>query len=259
MNLRNRVPSLARLMGRCVNFSVRRSLAEWRRPWDQEGRAGPPDDVAGDGRDVVLFGDTFNRYFERENLEAAERVLEACGYRLHRVKPLDGRRPLCCGRTYLTAGLVHEARIEARRTVSALAPFVERGARVVGLEPSCIPTFRDEFGARFAKQEVDAVAGSSFLLEEMLAADSAAGTTRLPLADQKGRIAHLHGHCHQKAFAATGAVEAVLKVVPGLRVETMETSCCGMAGAFGYKASAASSTSCVIGRPVTSASLANRS
>jgi Fe-S oxidoreductase len=87
-----------------------RSLPVWRKPWAQGGQAAIAGDVKGDGRDIVLFGDTFNRYFERENLEAAERVLAAGGYRLHKVEPRDGGRPLCCGRTFLSAGLVDEAR-----------------------------------------------------------------------------------------------------------------------------------------------------
>ncbi len=236
MNLRDRVPLLARLSERWLGFSARRSLPVWRRPWRQAGNAATPADVKGDGRDIVLFGDTFNRYFERENLEAAERVLAAGGYRIHKVGARDGDRPLCCGRTFLSAGLVDEARAEARRTLEALSPFVARGARIVGLEPSCLLTFRDEFGALLPKAETEPAAKAAFLLEELLAADLAAGTTSLPLKDQAGRVAHLHGHCHQKAFAAMGAVETVLRAVPGLDVRPIESSCCGMSGAFGYGA-----------------------
>jgi FAD/FMN-containing dehydrogenase/Fe-S oxidoreductase len=236
MNLRDRIPLLARLSERWLGFSAKRSLPVWRKPWAQTGRAATPGEVKGDGRDLVLFGDSFNRYFERENLEAAERVLAAGGYRLHKVEPRDGGRPLCCGRTFLSAGLVDEARIEAKRTLDALAPFVARGARIVGLEPSCLLTFRDEFSAILPKAEVEPVASAAFLLEELLAADLKAGTTTLPLKDQAGRIAHLHGHCHQKAFAAMGAVEATLRAIPGLDVRPIESSCCGMSGAFGYGA-----------------------
>jgi Fe-S oxidoreductase len=153
---------------------------------------------------------------------------------LHRVMPRRGTRPLCCGRTFLSAGLVDEARAEARRTLDALTPFVQRGARVVGLEPSCLLTFRDEFANLLPKNEVEPLAEASFLLEEALAADLAASKVKLPLRDQAGRMAHLHGHCHQKAFGAMGAVEAVLRSIPGLTVKTIESSCCGMAGAFGY-------------------------
>lgn len=236
MNLRDRIPALAKLSERFLGFSARRSLPVWRKPWAQGGKTATPAEVKGDGRDVVLFGDTFNRYYERENLEAAERVLAAGGYRIHKIEPADGGRPLCCGRTFLSAGLVDEARAEAKRTLDALSPYVAKGVRIVGLEPSCLLTFRDEFGAILPKAETEQAAKAAFLLEELLAADLKAGTTTLPLKDQAGRVAHLHGHCHQKAFAAMGAVEATLRAIPGLDVRPIESSCCGMSGAFGYGA-----------------------
>jgi Fe-S oxidoreductase len=235
MNLRDRVPALTRASERWLGLSARRSLPKWGRPWREKAAFGRPEDVVGDGRDLVLFGDTFNRYFERENLEAAERVLAAAGYRLHAVRAASGgSRPLCCGRTYMAAGRVDEAGKEARRTLDALAPFIAKGARVVGLEPSCLLTFRDEFASLLPKAEVAPLATASFLFEELLAADLAADRIVLSLEDQGGRTAHLHGHCHQKAFDAMGPVEDVLRRVPGLQVKTIETSCCGMAGAFGY-------------------------
>ena len=236
LNLRDRIGPVARATERYLGFSARRTLPKWGRPWAEKGPAASPADVAGDGLDLVLFGDTFNRYYERENLEAAERVLRAAGYRLHRVAPKDGKRPLCCGRTYLSAGLVDEARAEARRTLDALAPYVAKGARVVGLEPSCLLTFRDEFFALLPKAEVEPLAQAALLFEEALAADLASGRIQLPLSGQNGRVAHLHGHCHQKSFGVMGAVETVLKAVPGLEVRTVESSCCGMSGAFGYGA-----------------------
>jgi FAD/FMN-containing dehydrogenase/Fe-S oxidoreductase len=236
LNLRDAVPFLAKATERWFGLSARRTLPKWRRPWRQVGELAHPQDVVGDGRDIVLFGDTFNRYFERENLEAAERVLSAAGYRLHHVLPTGGGRPLCCGRTFLSAGLVDQARREARRTLDTLVPFVARGARVVGLEPSCLLTFRDEFAALLPRNAVEPLAAASFLVEEVLSADLEAGRVSLPLADQGGRTAHLHGHCHQKAFGVMGAVESVLRSVPGLNVQVIESSCCGMSGAFGYGA-----------------------
>ena len=234
LNLRDRIGPLARASERWLGFSARRTLPRWRNPWRETGAPARPADVLGDGRDVVLFADTFNRYYERENLEAAERVLRAAGYRLHR-PPVRGR-PLCCGRTYLSSGMVDEAREEARRCADALAPLVARGARIVGLEPSCLLTFRDEFGALLPKSEAGPLADGAVLFEEALAADRAAGRIAPAYADQGGRVAHLHGHCHQKAFDAMGALEAALRDVPGLDVRPIESSCCGMSGAFGYAA-----------------------
>ncbi|WP_375455034.1 FAD-binding and (Fe-S)-binding domain-containing protein [uncultured Methylobacterium sp.] len=234
LNLRDRVPALARLSERVTGLSARRTLPRWRRPWRETGEPAHPQDVAGSFRDVILFGDTFNRAFERENLEAAERVLTAAGYRLHRVLPASGNRPLCCGRTWLASGQTDRARAEARRTLAALLPFAKAGARIVGLEPSCLFTFRDEFAALLPGADTALLARQSVLFEELLATDLAAGRIALDLADQGGRVAHLHGHCHQKAFGAMGAVESVLRAVPGLDVRPIESSCCGMAGAFGY-------------------------
>ncbi len=186
---------------------------------------------------MVLFADTFNRYFERENLDAALRVLVAGGYRVHALLPADGDvRPLCCGRTFLSVGQIAEARREMERTLSALAPYVARGMPVIGLEPSCLFTFRDELPALIESETVDKLSASALLLEEFLAREQAAGRLNLPLGPLK-RKALLHGHCHQKAFDAMGAVESMLKLVPELSVETVESSCCGMAGAFGYAAS----------------------
>ncbi|MER2265118.1 FAD-binding and (Fe-S)-binding domain-containing protein [Methylobacterium oxalidis] len=236
LNLRDRYAPLARLSERVAGLSARRTLPRWRRPWAETGEAAHPQDVTGDFRDVILFGDTFNRAFERENLEAAERVLAAAGYRLHRVFPSKGRRPLCCGRTYLASGQTDRARAEARRTLDTLLPYVRAGARVVGLEPSCLLTFRDEFAALLPGEDAALLARSSLLFEELIAADLATGRIELPLADRGGRVAHLHGHCHQKSFGVMGSVETVLRRVPGLEVRVIESSCCGMAGAFGYGA-----------------------
>jgi Fe-S oxidoreductase len=193
-----------------------------------------PAEAGQGGRDVVLFADTFNRYFEPENLRAAVRVLHAGGYRVQQATPRDGsRRPLCCGRTFLAIGRVDEARREAERTVAAIEPLVESGMPVVGLEPSCIFSFRDEIPAMMRDERVARIVDHAVLFEEFLARESSAGRLALPLAPLRGRVL-LHGHCHQKSFGAMGAVEAALKLIPDIEVETIESSCCGMAGSFGY-------------------------
>ncbi|MEA3023401.1 MAG: hypothetical protein QOK01_2253, partial [Alphaproteobacteria bacterium] len=196
-----------------------------------------PSPAGGGGKgEVVLFADTFNRYFERENLDAALAVLGAAGYRVHVATPADGSsRPLCCGRTFLSVGKVDEARREAERVLAALDPFVARGVPVVGLEPSCILGFRDEIPALLPDGRARALAGQAMLFEEFLAREAEAGRLDLPLAPIGSR-ALVHGHCHQKAFDAFAAVATVLALVPGLGVETIESSCCGMAGSFGYAA-----------------------
>ena len=182
---------------------------------------------------MVLFADTFNRYFEPENIAAALAVLAAGGYGVYLPKPTG--RPLCCGRTFLAVGLVDEARREAERCVATLAPFVGRGIPLVGLEPSCLISFRDEIPALIKSEDARLLAADALLLEDFIAREAAAGTLELALKPVAKR-ALLHGHCHQKSFAAMPAVEATLKLVPDLTVEPIESSCCGMAGAFGYGA-----------------------
>jgi Fe-S oxidoreductase len=154
---------------------------------------------------------------------------------VHIAKPSDGSsRPLCCGRTFLSIGKVDEARKEAERTIAALEPFVSRGVPVIGLEPSCLLSFRDEALAMVKGEGARRLSEQALTFEEFLAREAKAGLT-LPLKAIAER-ALLHGHCHQKAFDVFSDVETVLNLVPGLKVEPVESSCCGMAGSFGYAA-----------------------
>ncbi|WP_198964177.1 FAD-binding and (Fe-S)-binding domain-containing protein [Bradyrhizobium sp. Y36] len=231
-NLRNSSPLLRKLFERLAGISARRALPAFR----SDVFVAPAEAIGPEtGREVVLFADTFNRIYERENLEAALRVLAAGGYRVHMPKPTHGSRPLCCGRTFLSAGLVDEARSELDRLVAAFAPFAARGVPIVGLEPSCLLTLRDELASLRRDNDAKAVGAHALTFEEFLVREAEAGRLQLPL----GAIADkavVHGHCHQKSFGAFKPVEQVLRLVPGLKVETIESSCCGMAGAFGYGA-----------------------
>jgi Fe-S oxidoreductase len=218
----------SRALRAALGFTSRRELPAWRadyfvdRAWPKRGE-----------REVVLLVDTFNRYFEPENARAAVRVLEAANYRVHVAQPVTGERPLCCGRTFLAAGLVDEARREARRLLAAVRPWLEHGLPLVGLEPSCLYTLRDEYAVLMPETKV--LAGRAMLFEEFLAGEAQAGQFQ-PKFKPLALEALLHGHCHQKAFGAMGAVEQVLRMVPGLKLATVESSCCGMAGSFGYEA-----------------------
>jgi FAD/FMN-containing dehydrogenase/Fe-S oxidoreductase len=234
LNLRNRVPALARLGERWLGFSANRSLPQWR----FDTFLGSPEaiDVVEGAQQVVLFADTFNDYFEAENLHCAKQVLEAAGYSVQVALPVADNRPLCCGRTFLAVGMIHQAREEAERMMSALAPFAERGVPIVGLEPSCLFTLRDEYRALKLGPRAEKIAHHAMLFEEFLAREHDAGRLKLALKPLEQKRALLHGHCHQKAFGAMSSVEKVLSLVPELQVETVQSSCCGMAGAFGYEA-----------------------
>jgi Fe-S oxidoreductase len=230
LNLRDRLPGAAKLSEAIAGLSARRTLPQWRSDIFE-------DRPANEGRhEVVLFADTFNRYFERENLDAAYKVLAAAGYKVHCVKPADGsKRPLCCGRTFFSVGKVEEARKEAERTLVALLPYIERGVAIVGLEPSCILGFRDEIPALLKSDAAKKLAAHALTFEEFLLREQNAGRLDLPLAEAKRR-ALVHGHCHQKSFDAFSPVIKILKLIPGLDVQPIESSCCGMAGAFGFQA-----------------------
>jgi FAD/FMN-containing dehydrogenase/Fe-S oxidoreductase len=236
LNAAGRNRPLRRAMEAITGIAAKRSLPLWQKPWRESGAAGRPEDVKGDGLDIVLLADTFNRYFEPENLAAATRVFSAAGYRIHHAAPVGGRRPLCCGRTYLSLGQIDKARAEAGRLASTLLPFVERGARIVGLEPSCLLTLRDEYRVLVDPTMAEPLAGAALLAEELLAADLAQGRITLPFRDMTGTTAHLHGHCHQKAAGVLTPVEACLNAIPGLTVHTIDSGCCGMAGSFGFQA-----------------------
>ncbi len=229
-NLRNRLPWLARLGERVLGISAHRSLPEWRRDSFTDTTRLAPGET-----DVLLLVDTFNRNFDPDIVDAARRVLAAGGRRVAVAQPTAGGRPLCCGRTWLAAGMVEEARAEAARTLAALGPYVEAGIAIVGLEPSCLLTLRDEFTALLPGAESEALAAHAQLFEEYVAEAAARGEGP-PLKPLPARHALLHGHCHQKAFGAFGAVQQALALVPELEVEAVASSCCGMAGAFGYEA-----------------------
>src|ERR1700716_753069 len=231
-NWRNDSPLLRKLFEKFAGISAQRALPEWRRDvFKSDVEAVGP----ADGREVVLFADTFNRTYERENLDAALRVLVEGGYRVHIPRPADGGRPLCCGRTFLSAGLVGHARAELDRLITTYAPFAARGVPIVGLEPSCLLTLRDELLSLRSDGTAKNISARALLFEEFLVREAEAGRLQLKLGAVAGK-ALVHGHCHQKSFGAFKSVEQVLRLVPGLTVETIETSCCGMAGAFGYGA-----------------------
>jgi FAD/FMN-containing dehydrogenase/Fe-S oxidoreductase len=233
LNLRNRLPLAAKLGEMLTGLSARRKLPEWH---SEPYRAANTAPAGASERAVVLLVDTFNRWFEPENARAAERVLRRAGYSVIAAPAPDSGRPLCCGRTFLAAGLVDEARREAQRTMAALKPFVANGIPIVGLEPSCLLTLRDEFTALLPGAESAALAKSAVLFEEFITTEHKAGRFALPLRALPEQSTLLHGHCHQKAFNAVGAVETALRLISGLAVKTFDSTCCGMAGAFGYEA-----------------------
>ncbi len=183
--------------------------------------------AGGAGREVVLFADTFNNFFEPEVAVAAVEVLESAGFRV-----TIPAQDLCCGRPLYDQGMLERARWRLVQAMEALGPAVERGAAIVGLEPGCLLTLRDELPALFpGYSKARALRENSFLLDEFL--------KRHAPDFEPGRLARralLHGHCHQKALAGLDAETALLSRVEGLELNVLDAGCCGMAGAFGYGA-----------------------
>ena len=183
----------------------------------------------GDGSrgEVVLFHDTFNNFNTPNVAIAATRFLERVGYR---VVLVDKK---CCGRPMISKGMLGQAKENAAWNVEKLAPYAEKGTPIVGLEPSCLLTLRDEYPEFLRTDSSKKVATSSFLLEEFVLREQGAG--RLSVASNgKGRKALLHGHCHQKALIGTAPTVAMLKAA-GWTVSEVDSGCCGMAGSFGFE------------------------
>lgn len=230
MNLRNNVPGIARLTERLTGFTASRDLPGWSAQSFKDSEVAAQEEPK-----AVLFADTFNRYFEPENLRAAIKVLNAAKVPLQIAAAPDGKRPLCCGRTFLSVGLVEEAKQEARRLVDALLPFARKGIPIIGLEPSCLLTLRDEIPVLLPGKDTEMLAQHARMLEEFIADQDDNPDFVLPLSSPAPKVL-LHGHCHQKALGVMSSIEKTLSRLPDTEVEVVETSCCGMAGAFGLGA-----------------------
>jgi Fe-S oxidoreductase len=240
LNLRNALPGVARLSEVLTGFSAKRSLPRWRsdtfwRSPDSKRLASGQEVLAAagsGGRAALLFVDTFNGTFESENAVAAARVLRAAGYTLGTITKDGGH--YCCGRTYLSCGMVQSAKAKLSELIDALLPYARAGVAIVGIEPSCLLTLRDEALAMGLGERAQCVAKQAFLFEEFVSREARAGRFRLQL---KAAAAPLlvHAHCHQKAFGAVSSVLDVLRLIPGAQPELIESSCCGMAGSFGYQ------------------------
>lgn len=232
---RNALPPLAWAAERFFGLTAQRPLP----PPSARPFADPGPQGSGERGQVYLLVDTFARHFDPQIAESAIKVLVAGGYRVTVARPApddpEPNRGLCCGRTYLSMGMVGKARAEAQRIVKALAPAVAEGLPIIGLEPSCLLSMRDEFFSLGLGAEVSALTKNLYLFEEFLAREAQRKGLTLPLKKRDGRII-VHGHCHQKAFGVMKALKKTLALVEGQEVEILDTGCCGGGGSFGYEA-----------------------
>ena len=236
---RNSYPMLAKILDRLLGISAGVKLPEPAAQPFNASKAPKESSHNVDLPEVVLFVDTFNRHFNPGVAQAAYSVLSTAGYRvwiLGEEESMSGSKsPLCCGRTYFANGMIDQARREAKRLLTVLMPHLEAGRWIVGLEPSCILSLRDEYLSLSLGEPARQLAEKVLLLEEFIAREATAKRWPLQftaLADAKILV---HGHCHQKAVGATKAMRKVLKLIPALDSQPIEASCCGMAGQFGLE------------------------
>lgn len=259
LNLRNHIAPIAKLQEWIMGISAQRSLPIWKSKtfWNQKAKDSyqyTPEQLASntDGKGVVLLADTFNAYFEDENLQAALKVLKAAGYRVHIPNKTQSKsqsngqtkatnqgktcsKEFCCGRTYLAAGMVDKAKETLGELVDHLAPYADKHIPIIGLEPSCLFTLKDEALVMGFGERAVSVSKQAQLLEEFLASEARAGKLKLNLRTADKSVL-FHGHCHQKSFAAVTPAMELLKLIPNAEPKLIESSCCGMAGSFGYEA-----------------------
>ena len=206
---------------------ARRTFRRW---FEGHSRRAKPDSAA--RGEVVFFDDTFTRYYQPTTGRAAVRVLEALGYRVTVVKRLG-----CCGRPLISKGQLGLARKWARETVDLLLPYAERGVPIVGIEPSCLLTLRDEYPELLRDGSATTLAGMTLLLDELVVRltedDPGVGDGFHSI---KSRRALVHVHCHQKALVGSDPTLRALQMIPGFEVELVQSACCGMAGSFGFEA-----------------------
>lgn len=236
---RNRMPLLAKLAEILLGIGARAELPlpaarPFRAPAQAVTALEPVE------KQVVLLVDTFNYYFNPASAEAAQTLLESAGYQVHVAAPFaddKDRRPLCCGRTYFSNGMLDHARGEARRMLAALSEHIEAGRNIVGLEPSCILSLRDEYLKLDLGEPARKLAEKVVLLEEFIVREQSAKrwTLSFQAIPNQNRVL-LHGHCHQKAVGSIKSVRKILKQIPEMSFELIESSCCGMAGNFGVEA-----------------------
>jgi FAD/FMN-containing dehydrogenase/Fe-S oxidoreductase len=254
LNLRNRIALIAKAQEWFMGISAQRSLPIWKSTTFWSNKKGisahhfTPEELSTpnhqDNKGVVLLADTFNAYFENENLQAALKVLNEAGYRVHIPQKHNQSeiqqqstcsKQFCCGRTYLAAGMVDKAKETLGELIAHLAPYAEKGIPIIGLEPSCLFTLKDEALVMGFGEHAVSVSQHAQLLEEFLASEAKLGKLKLNLKAATQSIL-FHGHCHQKSFAAVTPAMELLKLIPGADPKLIETSCCGMAGSFGYEA-----------------------
>jgi FAD/FMN-containing dehydrogenase/Fe-S oxidoreductase len=220
------------LMKKAIGFAPKRSIPllykTTLRSWHKRNRENPAN-----GRLVYLFADEFTNYNDVEIGIAAIRSLNKLGYKVEIPHHIES------GRTFLSKGFLRKAKKIAEKNVELLSPLVSVEHPLIGIEPSAILTFRDEYtDLTFGELKVKAreLSKHCFLFEDFIMAEVEAGNIRKEQFSGDARQVRLHGHCHQKALASTASTKFMLTLPENYKVDEIKSGCCGMAGSFGYEA-----------------------
>ncbi len=242
LNFRNKNKFVANLLEKLTGISTKRTLPNWTKETtftsslEEEFGLVNLTDLPNSHKPVVFWVDTFNGFFESENVRAALQVLKAGGFSVHLLRKEKGH--YCCGRTFMSTGMMDKAHASAKELLDVLMPITQLGIPIIGLEPSCLLSLRDEYlvmGLGYSAQELTQLANNSKLFEEFLREELSHGRLHLKLQEAKQSI-QVHGHCHQKAMDTVQPLLDLLGLIPNAEIALIETSCCGMAGSFGYEA-----------------------
>jgi FAD/FMN-containing dehydrogenase/Fe-S oxidoreductase len=240
-NFRNTNKAIANLLEKFTGISAQRKLPSWtkdtafKQSFEEEFELTSLEELKNAHKPVVFWVDTFNGFFEAQNIRAALAVLKAGGFSVHLLRKENGH--YCCGRTFMSTGMMDQAKASAKELMDVLMPITQQGIPIIGLEPSCVLSLRDEYlvmGLGYSAEELNQLANNSKLFEEFLFEEHKQGRLHLKLSEAKNTI-QVHGHCHQKAMDTVKPLLDLLAIIPKANVQMIETSCCGMAGSFGYE------------------------
>ncbi|WP_299123775.1 FAD-binding and (Fe-S)-binding domain-containing protein [uncultured Tenacibaculum sp.] len=179
---------------------------------------------------VYLFNDEFTNYYDAEIGKDAVLVLEKLGYEIKYIQHEES------GRSYISKGFLKEAKSIANKNITAFKELITEETPLIGIEPSAILTFRDEY-IRLAddKDAAKSISKNTFTFEEFLASELKKGNIDTSIFTNDEKELKIHGHCHQKALSSTHASFSILNIPKNYKVTIMNTGCCGMAGSFGYE------------------------
>ena len=240
-NFRNKNQGIANLLEKFTGISAQRKLPSWTKDtaftqsFEEEFELTSLEELKNAHKPVVFWVDTFNGFFEVQNIRAALAVLKAGGFSVHLLRKENGH--YCCGRTFMSTGMMDQAKASAKELLDVLMPITQQGIPIIGLEPSCVLSLRDEYlvmGLGYSAEELNQLANNSKLFEEFLFEEHQQGRLHLKLIEAKNTI-QVHGHCHQKAMDTVKPLLDLLAIIPKANIQMIETSCCGMAGSFGYE------------------------